>query len=226
MTIGIVGTGNMGKAIAGLFADGGHDVYIAGSDPEKSEAAAQELASRGPGKVSAVPTAEAAARGTDVLVLATWFAVSTRLAVDLSDVLRGKTVIDISNPFTPNFDGLITEYGNSAGLELQRRLDGSAVVKAFNTNFAPTLRTRSFGGSDVDVFLASDHESAKADVAKLIGASGLRPVDAGPLANSATLERLTLLLVELQGRYGLEFQSAVKFLPGQSLSFPAAVATS
>lgn len=223
MTIGIIGTGNMGKAIAGLFADGGHDVYIAGSDPRKSDAAAQELASRGPGKVSAVPTAEAAARGTDIVVLATWYAVSTRIAVDLSEVLRGKTVIDISNPFNPTFDGLITEYGNSAGKELQRRLDGSAVVKAFNTTFPPTLKSKAFSGTEVDVFLASDHEDAKADVAKLIGAAGLRPIDAGSLANAATLERLALLLVELQGKYNLDFQAGLKFLPGQSLSFPAAL---
>ncbi|WP_167756591.1 MULTISPECIES: NAD(P)-binding domain-containing protein [unclassified Amycolatopsis] len=226
MSIGIIGTGSMGKAIAGLFADGGHDVYVAGSDPRKSEAAAQELASRGPGKVSAVPTAEAAARGTDVVVLATWYAVSTRIAVDLSDVLRGKIVVDISNPFNATFDGLITDHGNSAGLELQRRLDGSALVKAFNTTLAPTLQGKSFSGTEVDVFLASDHDSEKAQVAKLIGSAGLRPIDAGGLGNAGTLERMALLLVELQGRYGLDFAAGMKFLPGQSLSFPAVVAAS
>jgi 8-hydroxy-5-deazaflavin:NADPH oxidoreductase len=224
VTIGIIGTGNMGKALAGLFADGGHDVYIAGSDPRKAEAAAEELTSRGPGKVKPVPTAEAAARGADVLVLATWYAVSTRIAVDLSDVVRGKTVVDISNPFNATFDGLITDHGNSAGRELQRRLDGSALVKAFNTTFAPTLSSASFSGSEVDVFLASDHDRAKAEIAGLVAAAGLRPIDAGSLDNAETLERLALLLVGLQGRYGLEFQAGLKFLPGQPLPFPAALA--
>jgi predicted dinucleotide-binding enzyme len=212
----------MGKAIAGVFADGGHDVYLVGSDQKKAEVAAQELASRGPGKVSPVPTAEAAAREANVLVLATWYAVSTSIAVYLRDVLRDKVIIDISNPFNATFDGLTTDHGSSAAGELQRRLDGSALVKAFNTNFAPTLQSTSFGGSAVDVFLASDHDDAKAEVAALIGSAGLRPIDAGALANAASLERLALLLVELQGRYGLEFRAGLKFLPGQALSFTAA----
>lgn len=214
----------MGKAIAGVFANDGHDVYIVGSDPRKADVAAQELASRGPGKVSPVSTAEEAARKTDVLVLATWYAVSTSIAMDLRDALRNKIVIDISNPFNATFDGLITDHGTSAADELQRLLNGSALVKSFNTTFAPTLQNKSFGGTEVDVFLASDHNHAKAEVATLIGSAGLRPIDAGGLANAASLERLALLLVELQGRYGLGFQAGLKFLPDQSLPFPAAPA--
>lgn len=221
MKIGIVGTGNMGTAIAGLLADGGHHVYLVGSEESKAKSLAQHLASRGPGTVEAAPTLQAAAQGCDMLLLATWYGVSTRIAVELSDALRDKVVIDISNPFNATFDGLITDHDTSAGEEIQRRLDASKVVKAFNTTFAPVLGSSVFSGSQVDVLLASDHDDAKGQVAKLISSTGLRPIDAGSLSNARVLERMALLMVELQGRYGLNFEAGLKVLPTHALPFPA-----
>lgn len=220
MKIGIVGTGNMGRAIAGLLADGGHHVYVVGSEDAKAKALADELSGRGPGTVEAAATLRAAAQGCDMVLLATWFDVSSRIAVELSDVLRGKIVIDIANPFNATFDGLVTDHDSSAGEEIQRRLDGAKVVKAFNTTFAPVLGSSEFDGSQVDVFLASDHDDAKGRVAELISSTGLRPVDAGSLANSRVLERMALLMVELAGRYGLNFEAGVKVLPTRALAFP------
>lgn len=221
MKIGVVGTGNMGSAIAGLLADGGHHVYVVGSDDGKGKTLAQQLSGRGPGTVEAAASLEAAAQGCDMLLLATWLDVSTRIAVQLSDALRGKIVIDIANPFNPTFDGLVTDYDTSAAEEIQRRLDRSKVVKAFNTTFAPVLAGSEFDGSQVDVFVASDHEDAKAQVASLISSAGLRPIDAGSLSNSRTLERMALLWVELQGRYSLNFQAGLKLLPTHPITFPA-----
>lgn len=221
MKIGIVGTGNMGRAIAGLLVDGGHHVYVVGSTDEKAKALAEELSGRGPGTVEAAQTLGAAARGCDMLLLATWFDVSSRIAVELSDVLRGKIVIDIANPFNPTFDGLVTDHDSSAAEEIQRRLKGSKVVKAFNTTFAPVLGSSEFAGSQVDVLLASDHDDAKSQVAELIASSGLRPIDTGSLSNARVLERMALLMVELAGRYGLNFEAGLKVLPTQALPFPA-----
>jgi len=52
--------------------------------------------------------------------------------------LAGKTVIDISNPLTPDYMGLTLGHSNSAAEEIARAVPGADVVKAFNTVFAGT----------------------------------------------------------------------------------------
>lgn len=226
MNVGIIGTGNMGRAIAQRFIRGGHHVYVAGSTQEKGQALAAELAGNGPGSIEPAATKEALASGCDVVMLTTWFQDSTRVAVELSDVLRDKVIIDIANPFNDTFDGLITDYDTSAAEEIQRRIPGGTVVKAFNTTFAPVLADDTFDGATVDVFLAADSEDAKARVAALIESAGLRPIDAGELRNSRVLEQNGLFMVGIQGRYGLNFQAGMKILPTQPLPFPTRVSTS
>lgn len=221
MKVGIIGTGNMGRAIAQRLIRGGHQVFVVGSSQEKGRTLVQEMGGQGPGTIEAAATRDAVAAGCDIVVLATWYSDSTRIAVELSDVLRGKVMVDIANPFNETFDGLITDYDTSAGEEIQRRIPGADVVKAFNTTFAPVLADHAFDGAVVDVFLASDSENAKATVAELVASSGLRPIDAGALRNSRVLEQNALFMVELQGRYGLNFQAGLKVLSAQPLPFPA-----
>jgi NADPH-dependent F420 reductase len=222
MNVSVIGTGNMGSALVRRLITGGNTVYVAGSSLKKAQALAAELKGQGPGSVEAVSDRDAAARG-DVVILATWYPVATRLAVELSDTLRGKIVVDITNPFNETYDALITDDNTSAGEEIQRRLPGSPVVKAFNTNFAPVLGDGEIDGVKIDVFLACDDDAAKAIVGELVNAAGLRAVNAGALANARLLERIALFMVELQGRYGLEFQAAMKFFPARSLPLPAPV---
>ncbi len=221
MKVGVIGTGNMGKGITSQLIAGGHQVHLVGSSKKKATALAEELAGQGPGSVEAAASQHAAATGCDILVLATWYQVSTQIAVELSDLLRGKIVIDIANPFNETFDGLITDYDTSAAEEIQRRAPDAKVVKAFNTTFAPTLAGPEFDGANLDVLVASDHDEAKAQFAALIESAGLRPIDVGPLRASRVLEQLALLMVGVQGRYNLNFQAGVKLLPTQPLPFPA-----
>jgi len=214
ITIGVIGAGNMGRAITRRLVAGGHTVYLADADTEKLKSVVSEMAAVGSGLVKPVTTSDASVQG-EIVVLATRYNVSTRVAVEFSDVLQGKIVIDISNPLNDTFDDLVTDPTTSASEEIQRRLKGAFVVKAFNTIFAPVLFAGQLDGVDLDVFLASDYADAKAQVDALLRLCGLRPIDAGALKNARTLERITLLWIELQGRYGLEFQATVKFLPSQ-----------
>lgn len=213
-TVGVIGAGNMGRAIARRLVAGGHTIYLADTNAERLKSVASEIATFGPGIVQPVATSAAAVE-SEIVVLATRYNESTRVAVELSDVLRGKVVIDISNPLNDTFNDLVTDPTTSAAEEIQRRLKGAQVVKAFNTTFAPVLFAGQLDGVDLDVFLASDYADAKAQVDTLLRPCGLRPLDAGALKNARTLERITLLWIELQGRYGLEFQATLKFLPFQ-----------
>jgi predicted dinucleotide-binding enzyme len=211
-TVAVIGAGNMGRAIARRLVAGGHTVMLANQDEGKRRKVANELTAIGPGEVQATTTAEAVSRA-DIVVFATPYSVTTRLAVELSDVLPGKIVVDISNPLNSTYDDLTTDPETSAAEEIARRVPGACVVKAFNTNFAGPLFDGQAGGSPLDVFLASDDSNAKAEIDALLRPCGLRPLDAGRLANSGTLERAQLLAISIQFKHDLQFQSGFQFLP-------------
>ena len=184
--IGIIGAGNMGRAFATRLAAAGHDVTITAKDAAHAEAAAAAAG----GSVRAVPR-DQIARDVDVLILATYFP-------DAPDALRaagdltGKTVVDISNPLTPDMSGLSVGYATSAAEEIQKAVPTARVVKAFNTIFAQVLGAAP-GGARAQVFYAGDDAGAKAAVHALIESAGLEAVDSGPLANARLLEPLGML---------------------------------
>ena len=178
--IGIIGAGNMGRAFATRLAAAGHDVTITAKDAAHAEAAAG-------GSVRAVPR-DQIARDVDVLILATYFP-------DAPDALRaagdltGKTVVDISNPLTPDMSGLSVGYATSAAEEIQKAVPTARVVKAFNTIFASVLA----GTARAQVFYAGDDAGAKEAVRALIESANFEAVDSGPLANARLLEPLGML---------------------------------
>jgi predicted dinucleotide-binding enzyme len=139
---------------------------------------------------------EELAEGTDLLILATPYdqSVDALRAVRHTD---GKTVIDISNPFSEDMSGLVVGHTTSAAEEIQRGVPGVKVVKAFNTVFATILGAQPAGGSKVQVFCAGDDAGAKDTVRRLAESTGFEPVDAGPLANARYLEPLGMLNIWL-----------------------------
>jgi predicted dinucleotide-binding enzyme len=70
------------------------------------------------------------------------------------------------------------------------------VVKAFNTNFAATL-TGTIGPLPTTVLIAGDDADAKALLAGVITAGGLRALDTGTLARARELEALGFLQLTL-----------------------------
>ncbi|MFL5616816.1 MAG: NADPH-dependent F420 reductase [Gemmatimonadaceae bacterium] len=189
--IGIIGAGKMGTAFAKRLAASGHDVSITA----RHEAHAQQAASSTGGKVRAVRPSEIA-RDADLLILATPYA-SAADALRAAGDVSGKTVVDITNPVTPDMSGLAVGYTSSAAEEIQKSAPAARVVKAFNTIFAHVLSDAPSNGSKAQVLYAGDDAKAKEDVRKLIESAGFEAVDAGPLANARQLEPLGLLNIFL-----------------------------
>jgi predicted dinucleotide-binding enzyme len=71
------------------------------------------------------------------------------------------------------------------------------VVKAFNTNFAPTLATKTVGGRATTVLIAGDNTEAKSTLTTALTAGGVDVVDAGPLARARELEAVGFLQMGL-----------------------------
>jgi 8-hydroxy-5-deazaflavin:NADPH oxidoreductase len=203
MQITIVGTGNMARGIGTRALAGGHDVTLVGTEPEKAQALASDLG----GSAKAGDRVEG-----DVVVLAVPYAAAADAVRQYGDQLAGKVVVDITNPVDLNtFQPLDVE--GSGAQQIAAAAPGDArVVKAFNTTFAGTLVEGEVAGQPLDVFIAGDDEDAKATVSQLAESSGLRPVDAGPLARARELEAPGYLHMTIQQGLGTGFGSTVKVI--------------
>src|SRR5699024_9032873 len=106
--------------------------------------------------------------------------------------LDGKVVIDVTNPLTPDYMGLTIGHDTSAGEQIADAFPGIDVAKAFNTLFAQVVAEgpQFADGQSARAFYAGDSERAKATAKLLIGSTGSKPTDAGPLRNARYLEPL------------------------------------
>ncbi|HEY9350719.1 MAG TPA: hypothetical protein VIP75_08495, partial [Acidothermales bacterium] len=147
-------------------------------------------------------------------VLAVPYPAAAPLVEQYGDQLTGKVVVDITNPLNvETFDGLVTPPDSSAAQEIAKSAPADTrVVKAFNTTFAGTLVAGQVKDQPLDVFIAGDDTDAKAALAGVVEAGGLRAIDAGPLANAHYLEGIGFLHIALQMSRGTQFSTAVKLV--------------
>lgn len=172
--VSIIGTGSMGQAIAGLVTRAGRTVELLG-----------------PQDGATVPAGE-------IVVLAVPYPALAEVLATHADHLAGKVVVDITNPLDmATFDSLTVAPDASAAAELAAALPHSHVLKAFNTTFAGTLVAGEVGTVTTTVLIAGDDADAKALLAGVVHAAGLRALDAGPLRRARELEALGFLQITL-----------------------------
>ena len=204
MKVAIIGAGNVGRSLAGSIVSGGHSVVISSTDP--ADAAAVATAT---GATAGVSNAETV-KGADVVILAVPTANVIEIATSLGSALDGKAVVDVTNRPTPDPTGAAQPL--SIAEELQAAIPNAHVVKAFNTAFASRQAAPSVDGQPVDGYVASDNDQARAQVLSLVDSIGFRPIDAGPLAVSRTLEGMAWLNIALQLKHGWPWQSGWKLV--------------
>ena len=192
--ISIIGTGNMARAIGALAVAGGNTVEAIGRDQSKAADLAKALGgSATTGEFGAVPAG-------DIVIVALTYANVVPVVGQYGNALAGKVIIDISNPFNSEADGLAIPEGTSIAQDVANAAPASAsVVKAFNTVFGHVLKE----GRTLDVFFAGDDAQAKAGVSEFIASLGLRPLDVGGLNMAHWLEGTGLVLMGL-ARHGVD----------------------
>lgn len=172
--LSILGTGNMGQAIASVAGKGGHTVQLLGQGDTDMPISG------------------------DVVVLAVPYPAISTVIDQRGDQLAGKVVVDITNPLNfETFDSLVVAADSSAAAEIAAALPGSRVLKAFNTNFAGTLVAGTIGGSTTTVLIAGDDADAKSTLAGIVTSGGLAAIDAGSLSRARELESLGFLQLTL-----------------------------
>src|SRR5436309_14551351 len=108
MKIASIGAGNVGGALAKTFSRAGHTVVIADRDPEEAGQLAAQVGGTGTADLGR------AASQAEVVVLAVPFAASAeQVSKAIAGQVKGKIVIDATNPLKPDFSGLGTEGGPS-----------------------------------------------------------------------------------------------------------------
>lgn len=193
MRIAIIGAGNVGGALGRLWAAQHHDIAFGVADP-RSPKVITLVQSIG-GSTRAASVAEAAAFGEIVTLAVPWTAAEQ--ALRSAGDLTGKTLIDCTNPLTPDLSGLTVGTHDSAGEQVARWATGAKVVKAFNTIGAQNFANPRFGAEVASMLIAGDDSAAKSIVRGLAAELGFDVVDTGPLGAARWLEPLGMLWIHL-----------------------------
>jgi predicted dinucleotide-binding enzyme len=198
MRVGILGSGNVGKALGLGFVREGHEVQLGTRSPA-APPLREWLAQAGP-RASTGTFAEAA-RFAELAVLATrWEGTENAIRLAGPEHLAGKVVIDVTNPlrFAPDAPPtLAVGFGDSGAEQVQRWLPGARVVKAFNAvNYAHMYKP-DFPGGPPDMFICGDDLAAKRQVSDICRAFGWPVTDIGGLEGARLLEPLAMLYVRI-----------------------------
>jgi predicted dinucleotide-binding enzyme len=177
MNIGIIGTGNLSIELGRLWTKQGHVVFFGSRNPDY----ALEVANSIGVMASGGGVAAAAKFARVVLRSVRWDALPDVLKEAGS--LRGKIVIDATNPMLPDWTALYQRESISGAEALARMLPGAKVVKAFNR-----VMVTAGSGAQTAVAYAGDDAEAKATVAGLIEDTGASALDYGCLDSARALE--------------------------------------
>jgi len=186
----IVGTGNIGTALATLFGRAGVEVRMANT--RGPDTISELAASAGP---SVLPASLAEALASEVIFMAIPFTAVEQFAEGLPD-WTGKTIVDTTNAhYAPDHAEEILN-GRLSSHYVADVLAGARVVKAFNQLPAQTLAAQvpDAQGRRV-VFISSDSAGASADIAKLTEVLGLSAVELGQIGEGGRLIQVPNALV-------------------------------
>jgi predicted dinucleotide-binding enzyme len=187
--IGVIGSGHVGSALGRVWAQAGHPVMFSSQHIDNDRKLAAEV---GPNARAGTPQ-EAAAFG-DVLLLAVWYKAVPELGKSLGATLKGKVVIDASNPF-PQRDGDIANQAieKGPGLMSAELLPGARIVRAFNAVGAARMGEAHTEPGKIGMPIAGDDKAAIEIASRLIREIGYEPVLIGGLDKGKYLRPGTAL---------------------------------
>jgi hypothetical protein len=204
MNVGILGgTGPLGRGLGLRLAVAGTPVTIGSRIEARATEVVAALHDAWPRRLAIAGASNEDTATADIVVVATpWDAVLATV-VPLAGRLDGKVVVSVANALVKQgreMHALMPPRGSMAGA-IQAALPGSSVAAAGHHLPASELEDLD-RGLGADVLVCSDHPEATASAMALIGSiEGLRPLDAGSLAQAAAIEAFTAVLITLNIRY-------------------------
>ena len=205
LKIGIIGTGEIGGALARHWAAAGHQLLISSRHPEELQALAKEL---GPNVKVGTPR-EAAAFG-DVILVSVPYKSTAQIGHDYAAELKGKVVLDTGNPY-PSRDGdmAVRDRIRGTGVASAEYLPGTRLVRAFNAiNSGPLARDAFRKPERLGIPLAGNDAEAMQIAAQLVSDAGFDPVRVGDLSRAREFDYGTPVYV--QGMTAAELRKTLK----------------
>lgn len=212
MKIGILGTGDVGRALGNGFVALGHEVKM-GSRKAGGDKAKEWVANAG--KAASEGTFAEAAGFGDLVVFAT-LGTATEAVIGSAgpDNFSGKIVWDATNPldFSAGMPPRLAITGyDSLGERVQKALPGAHVVKAFNTVGNALMFKPELEGGPPTMFIAGNDDGAKQKTSVLLKDFGWETSDIGGIEGSRYLEAMCLTWV-LHGIKSGQWMHAFKLL--------------
>jgi len=186
MKIGVIGSGNIGSAVGGLWVKAGHSVLFSSRHPENLKQLIDEL-----GPLARAGTVEDAFSFGEVMFIGVPYGAYPQLAKDYAKQWPGRIVLDAGNAVLAR-DGEIGKQAREAGVALTstKLFAGARVVRAFNimssrkvTSFAHRPEPR------LAMPIAGDDLQALKIAARLVRDAGFDPVEVGSLQRSKLFEQ-------------------------------------
>lgn len=210
MKVGILGSGDVAKALAQGFIANDHQVAFGTRDAGKLA----DFIAANPG-TQVLSTADAATFG-ELIVLTVKGTVAETLLASVQAQVAGKVVIDTTNPIAdaapvkgvlPYFTG----PNESLGERLQTKVPQARIVKAFNSVGSGFMLNPTFAGGTPTMFIAGNDDAAKTTVSKILQNFGWEVADMGAIESARAIEPLCQLWC-LPGFLNNQWSHAFKLL--------------
>ena len=184
--IAIIGLGNVGKALAENLNKSGRKFIVAGRDTTKVKELAKDWQNA---QVADIATAVEEA---DIVIPAIYFPLIADFLKEHAKALKGKVIVDVSNPIAPDENGgfkkVIAAEASEGEINASHLPQGAHLAKALGTLMAGSLSTDAFASPRKVLFYATDEVSINPMVEQLIKDEGFEPVRVGSLNQSIHIE--------------------------------------
>jgi predicted dinucleotide-binding enzyme len=157
MKIAIIGTGNVGGALATQWAKAGHQLFLGTRDLAKFE---DKHLLNNPN--TTLHTIAESAEKAEIILIAAVPQATQSIAEQIKNAVKGKIVIDAMNTIKIKPEGF-----NNTFEALQSYLPDTEIVKCFNSTGFENMANPSYNGEGIDMFVAGNSAKGKEIAKKL-----------------------------------------------------------
>ena len=187
LKVAVIGLGNIGTAVATNLVKGNRAVIVADRKIERAKKLSQKV-----GNLALPMEIPDAIKDANIIVFAVWFNAIKELLNNYATELRGKIIVDPSNPIARDDKGgfkKIIGVQESAGVILSSLLPKDAkLVKALGTLNGTSLAGAAFQKPANVLFYATDDTTINKEVEQLIRDTGFEPLRIGGIDQSIRIE--------------------------------------
>jgi len=184
--IGIIGAGNIGSTIGGLWIKSGHSVMFSSRHPDELKDMVTKL-----GSLAQAGSVEQAIAFGEVLFIAVPYGAIPQIGKDYSAAMKGKVMLDACNAVSTR-DGAIADEveQNGIGVTSQKYFPDARIVRAFNTmSYTTFAREANRPAPKLAIPIAGDNAEAMQVAANLVRDAGFDPVVVGSLSDARRFQR-------------------------------------